>query len=323
MEKEYLFESTDQYFLRKVRNILERILKKPQILKEETQKVEELVGCVSRELSYYCYGILEELKVIFYEETSWKNKKRLIIRNIDICSILLEPPSEKVFEKLVKREYQGLWIDNRFSDEFFKRMILKLIGRQNYYETCLFGATEQEKREYYQKLQDRNDILWIAVCRMINANEEILLKVIRNAKIGWNRFYQFCVEIASAENTTEEVLIALIEKIQKQSFDMFSRTGTRALKTRCVFLIFQLNSRTISTAKVAKVAIELITPAESYYYEFYHMLIWRYRNEEEILELIQETVEHKRLLPKRNLVPEIKRLQLLINNLLPLRVKSS
>lgn len=316
MGKILLYENMVTYFLRRTIHYLTEWKKLPDIEKMThniyIDCLEELFEEVVEELPDYCYGILGLVNTILYEEKIWKNKIKLINQTIHLCDLLLAKASVETFEWLVDYNYSTLAVDERFSEDILEDVLKKVFRLQLKYESARKNKKTRAKQKYYREKLKENTLLWIALVRMNNITEKILLKTIRYAHFDSWGFYRFCLEIAGNPRTTEKVWLALIQRIHSENFERFSIKQSQIRKTRIIVSMFQI---CYPSATVVKKAIELIDPVGKYYYDFYIGIILKHRSDKEILSEIR-----KKFIPENiNKIIQTgyqgKRLQLLLNNL--------
>lgn len=314
MSKILRLETTVMFFLRKTVVYLREILQNPEEKEEILDDLYEMLLDFHEVLPEYCYGVMENIEKIALLDLSWDEAKKLIKETISICKILMQKPSIKTFQQLVETNYSALVFDTRFSESVLYLYMQKLIATRKKDEKYLEMAENKREIEYYQERFNENDIWWIAICRMPNATETILLKAIQYAKLEHYNFYLFCIEIAVSKNATDKVMLSLLERIQKESFDLLSRYSSQKMKTRLILSIFELNQPSVS---VMKKAVQMIQPGDRFYYDFYHYIIFHSCHDMELLKEVQKKIGARRNLSKRNLVPSVKRLTFLLDNILP------
>lgn len=314
MSKILRLETTAMYFLRKTVSYLRKILQNSEDREDILEDLYEMLLDVYEVLPDYCNGVSENIKIILFTELNWNEEEKLIRETISICKILMQKPSIKTFKQLIEIKYSALLLDTRFSENFLYLFMQKLIANQNAYERRLQMTENKREWDFYQECLNENDIWWIAICQMPNATETILLKAIRYAKLGHYNFYMFCVEIAASENATDKVILALLERIQKENFDILSRRSSQNMKTKLILSIFELNKPSVN---VMQKVVQMIQPGEKFYYDYYHYIIFHSCHDIGLLKEVKTKVEAKRNFSKRSLLPSVKRLSFVLDNLLP------
>ena len=191
MGKILLFETTVMYFLRETIIYLREILQNPGKREEILDELYEMISDVHEVLPDYCYGVISNIQTITLTKMNWNEKEKIIQETISICKILMKKPSVKTFKQLIEKNYSALSLDTRFSENFIYLLMQKLIVNQKFYERSLKITKNKREQDYYQERLNENDIWWIAICRMPNTTEILLLKALQYAKLEHCNFYQF------------------------------------------------------------------------------------------------------------------------------------
>ena len=314
MSKIIPFENEVDRFFKEVGQGLELVLKSHNGREEKLEILHEEVLEEYEWIPEYCYGIVLNLKMVASDELKWREKEEIIKDTITFCKLLREKPSIKVFKQLVDMNYPTLWCDTRFSTNLFYIFMQDLITKQKRYKRIIETTQNERERRKHLELLNQNAVWWTAISRMPQVTEKLLLKIVSSAEMSKEDFYIFCVETVVSQNATENVMIALIRRIQKERLESISRYVADEVKAELVLTLFGLNKPGLTAIMEA---VRLIRPGDGNYYKFYHYAIINSRGSVSLLGDIKEKVEMRSFCAKKEIAEDSRKLSFLLRNMLP------
>ena len=108
--------------------------------------------------------------------------------------------------------------------------------------------------------------------------------MVNNAELDIGNFYECAQNIAVAGNTTERVLLALLERIQQICWKKGNQSY-EILKDKLYYFIL-LEGK--ATENVVKKILMLARPKGKEYYSFYYMILRNYGKNTEIREILRK-----------------------------------
>lgn len=293
------FETTEKKFLRLISN-------KISILKNEPQKsaitlVDLLELCLDYidYLPQHFFELLNLIKDLINNYSYYDHLPTLLLEKIDrillLCELLSEEPTVTLFKKMVTNRFEAIYEYEEFPEDILYDVIYSLKN-----------ISEQDKQFTYSE----NRLYWLALSNM-TLSKEMLMEVVRNFYLKGDDFINFCKDIGVCINADEEVLIALIERIEKQ------KLSVKPLRNNMIK--YQIYITILLTAlpsyNVVKKIIKVIFLEDKEYYKFFYMIIMQFGDSKDILNTVIERLNSDE--PKRteNVQIYIRRLRLLAMNI--------
>lgn len=292
MKSVLAFATLQEEYLREMIRLLKQLKKANRQEEWEAcqREIETLTDDYFDYLPTYDYEIISGCRLLFYEEQERQKQAEIIQDMLFVCQMLLRKPSYQTFVKMAEEEHPCLWEDTRYSKQFLENVMLCLVAKQKKLERRLRMSPNLWTEEDWQQEWTEAEQLWITVVKMANASESVLLYAIQNAKLHYDAFYRFALEVTASRNVTETVMIALVEKIGQTSYEFMSQEGNKSVRTRMTILLLELAPQ---TKTVLGKIVTTIQPSEKYYYDFYRCLIHYGRKDRNILKAIYQAINQK------------------------------
>ena len=145
---------------------------------------------------------------------------------------------------------------------------------------------------------------------MQTATEKILLKAIEIAKLDLGNFYEFCQEIIVSKQSTEIVLLALLQRINNTSW----KENNRMYDLLQMNLYWFLLKNGKVTEKIVSQVLEIAKPRGSMYYQFYHMVIQKFGKKQKTARQLSKILERDEIRLGKKYHASRKKLTLLLEN---------
>lgn len=293
------FETTEKKFLRLISEQLE-------ILKTCGQKAEFTLDT----LSSLCLDYIDILPKHFYEliylikdiinnylyfEHMEKELQIEIGRSLLLCKLLQEKPSSNLFFRFVQNQFETIYEYDTFPEEIIFSIISSLssslISKPNL-------NSYSEKRLY-----------WLALSNM-TLSKKCLLALVKSFSLNGDDFVNFCKDVAVSQNADEEILLLLIGRIENKRISINSKKNS-SLKYELYATIFECAN---PTENVIREILKVIVPDNEDYFNFFHMVIDRFKRNKELLNIIISRLKKDETQKNENMKVYVRRLILLATN---------
>ena len=304
------FEPLEVKFLKQAISILNN-LKNPS----NSTKLNNLYLDTLEKLIFNYLDILPnyfvELLNIFYnilniEDFKDINNEFLIERAILLCELLCETPSAELYIELAFNEFETLYQYTSFNEDDLLDIIKCLVCIQ----TNQVIPRELSSFKKFNFQGDHVRLLWLGFSKL-PTTEKVQIAAITSEILRPEDFIQFSQDIQHSVCGNENVLLALISRTENQVFSKNKKRNNQIKFEIYSFIILCA----IPTENVIKKIIEVISPPEKDYYNFFYMIMHEWPKNKIIYSTIQKKLdidEHNNLdIPE----PYIRRLRLIAYNI--------
>lgn len=284
------FVSKEKYFLKNTICLFKALQEETR--SEEKQatldEVAELLRKFEKSLPDYWSDILWLMK----EVVSGLNPPD--IEEIHVEEVLLlaelfeQEPSVKVFQEMVRFCYTSLPIYPYFTEELLNKVMVYLIERQECLKTEMQENQDEDNFYAFQAPQQVLYSNWIALVRMKNASESLLIKAIESAELNLYNLYSFCEEVILSENATEKVLLTLVKRIQEFSWKEGKKDYRNLFPIRLYCFLLAEGK---ATEKIARQMLEAVEPRGPLYYQFYYSIVQNFKKSPEVMKHLSTILE--------------------------------
>lgn len=280
------FETPEKYFLRNTEELV-RQLKKNGMTAERQEsiisQIQEYLKYYEERLPSYLDDITEHLERIVKKEMDEYEQQIVMDELIVYYELLRAPVSPKIFYEMVEANFSGVYDYPQMTEDVLLAIIKEITENQM--------TEELQQKQQPEHLQGEEEefvflfsspfalrrLFWLTLVNMRNATEQILLEIIQNARLEISDFYDLAQNIVVAGNTTEKVLLALLQRIQQTCWKKEKRNYEILREKLCNFILLEGNL----TVEVVKKLLELAQPKREYY-SFYYFILRKYGKNLEI-----------------------------------------
>lgn len=230
-----------------------------------------------------------------------------------LCELMCEPPSLELYINLALDEFECLYQYSDFSEETISSVINYLLHGNNPAILSIETISTFEKFNFTDK---KKSLLWLSLSK-VPTTKALQLRAIENINLTGKHFSDFCREMAISTNCDEELLCALVKKVNETKISNTPKIDNE----QKAIIYYYITLCAAPPISVVKEIIEVIHLSDDNYFNFFYMIIQEFakRTEPANKSLLLSTILKKINSDEPSKTEEVKigirRLRLLANNL--------
>lgn len=230
-----------------------------------------------------------------------------------LCELMCSPPSIDLYINLALHEFDCLYQYSDFSEEIVSCIIDYLIHNS---DDSFFSKDIVSAFSKFDLSNEKRDLLWLSLSK-VPISPMLQIKAIENVDLTGDKLLEFCREISISGAGNENVLLALVKKVNEETFSSYSNKDNEIKEMIFYYIVLCA----IPPIPVVKKIIELINPSDDNYFNFFYMIIQEFAKKASpadkkiILSTILDKVTSDENSKKEDVKVQIRRLRLLAYNL--------